>query len=160
MVLFYFLSVINAGYILLPVCVAGAIRPLLCCWFYTTSCLCCWFYCTSCLICWFHCTSCLICWFHSTFCLSVAGCVPLPVLCCWYFGGWQNFTANHSSTSAKYEKHDEIQFELSWTQLFEGQPPTIQWYIFLCGGQNFSLWTLFWKHHEGPTWMHLLRFRF
>ena len=24
----------------------------------------------------------------------------------------------------KSEKHNEMQFELSWTQLFEGQPPT------------------------------------
>ena len=76
------------------------------------------------------------------------------------FWGLQNFTANHSSASVKYEKHDEMQFELSWIQFFEGQPPTIEWSIFLPGGTNFSFWTLFWKHYEGPTWMHIPRFRF
>ena len=32
---------------------------------------------------------------------------------------------NYSSAFVKCEKHDEMQFELSWRQLFEGQPPTI-----------------------------------
>ena len=45
------------------------------------------------------------------------------------FWGWQNFTENHSSASVKCAKHDEMQFESSWTQLFEGQPPTIEWAI-------------------------------
>ncbi len=84
---------------------------------------------------------------------------PLDFLPFWaIFYGWQNFTANHSSASVKCENHDEMQFELSWTQLFEGQP--IELSIFPPGAENFSLWTLFWKHHDRPTWMHLPRFRF
>ena len=49
---------------------------------------------------------------------------------------------------------------LTQIQLFEAQPKTKECSLFPNGGINFSLWTLFWKHHEGPTWMHLPRFRF
>ena len=51
---------------------------------------------------------------------------------------------------------------LSWIghSCLNFQLPTIEWSVFAPGGRNFSLCTLFWKHHEGPTCMHILRFRF
>ncbi len=39
-------------------------------------------------------------------------------------------------TSAKCEKHDEMQFDLSWKQCFAGQPPTIEWCFVPPGGKS------------------------